>query len=396
MTTTIIIGGGVIGLSTAYHLARKRAGRIILFNKGPIGDGSSSRAAGIITGLLWTEVGVQVRKLSVQRFHELSEELEGYKFQNVGCLNLFDPPSWPERQALLPLYDRLGVKYEILDADEMRRRWPQLNPREDWIGLYDAQGGYSEPDEYIPALTRACRALGVDIRENEQVADLVLRGGRAIGVRTASGVIEADAVLSTIYSWSNRFFERLGIPLPVKAFVHQRYVTKPLAVPPQFPAVNANPLGGYIRPASGGAMLLGVETADREEFRAPSLDFQMSTLRAPAGLREKAVANFSEYAPMLADAAWHDERVGLLTFSMDGEPIMGAVGQIPGFYTALAFHSGGFAYNPAAGYLLAEIIADGKASIDVSSFSPDRFDPADVVAYLATTVPQSAAVRRRH
>jgi sarcosine oxidase subunit beta len=395
-STTIIIGGGVIGLSTAYHLARKGAGRVILLDKGPVGDGSSSRAAGIITGLLWSETGVRVRKLSLARFRELSEELEGYQFQAVGCLNLFDPPTWPERTALLPLYDRLDAPYEILDAGEMRRRWPQLRPRDEWLGLHDPLGGYSEPDDYIPALARACRALGIEIREREQVTDFILRGGRAAGVRTAGGTIEADAVVSTVYSWTNRLFERLGMQLPVKAFVHQRYVTAPLARPPAIPAVNANPLGGYIRPASGGRMLLGVETAERAEFDVPSIDFQMSTIAPPPGLREQAVADFTPYAPALADATWEIERAGLLTFSMDGEPIMGPVGRIPGFYTGLAFHSGGFAYNPAAGQLLAEFVADGQASIDVSAFSPDRFDPAETAAYLASTIPQSQAVRRRH
>ncbi len=210
MTTTIIIGGGVIGLSTAYHLARKGAGRVILLDKGPVGDGGNSRAAGIISGLLWTETGVRVRKLSLTRFRELSEELEGYQFQAVGCLNLFDPPSWPERAALLPLYDRLDAPYEIIDAGEMRRRWPQLHPRDEWIGLHDPLGGYSEPDDYIPALARACRALGVEIREREQVTDFILRGGRATGVRTAAGVIEADAVVSTVYSWTNSAVRAAG------------------------------------------------------------------------------------------------------------------------------------------------------------------------------------------
>ena len=394
--TAVIVGGGVIGLSTAYHLARRRFGKIVLLDKGPVGDGSSSRAAGIISGLLWSETGVRVRKLSLARFRELSEELEGYQFQAVGCLNLFDPLSWPDRAALLPLYERLGAPYEILDVDQMRRRWPALRPRDEWIGLHDPLGGYSEPDEYIPALARACRALGVEIREREQVTDFILRGGRVAGVRTVAGEIEADAVICTIYSWTNQLVGRIGMQLPVKAFVHQRYVTTPLAAPLAIPAVNANPLGGYIRPASGGRLLLGVETADRAEFRVPSLDFHMSSIAAPTGLREQAVADFTPYVPALAGVAWEFERAGLLTFSSDGEPLLGPFGQIPGLYTGLAFHSGGFAYNPAAGQLLAEIVAGGRASIDVSAFSPDRFDPAETAAYLATSIPQSQAVPRRH
>jgi sarcosine oxidase, subunit beta len=128
----------------------------------------------------------------------------------------------------------------------------------------------------------------------------------------------------------------------------------------------------------------------------PSLDFQMSTIAAPAGLREQAVADFTPYVPALVGASWEYERAGLLTFSIDGEPIMGPIGQIPGLYAGLAFHSGGFAYNPAAGQLLAEFVADGHTSIDVRAFAPDRVDPAETASYLATTVPQSAAVPRRH
>src|SRR5215510_4048362 len=209
--TAVIVGGGVIGLSTAYHLARKGFGRIIVIEKGPVGDGSSSRAAGIITGLLWSETGVRVRKLSLARFRELSEELDSYTFRAVGCLNLFDPQSWPERAALLPLYERLDAPFEILDAAEMRRRWPALRPRDEWIGLLDPLGGYSEPDEYIPALARKCRELGVEIREREQVNEFILSDGRMAGVRTAREQIEADAVICTVYAWTNLLLERIGL-----------------------------------------------------------------------------------------------------------------------------------------------------------------------------------------
>jgi glycine/D-amino acid oxidase-like deaminating enzyme len=394
--TAVIVGGGVIGLSTAYHLARKGLGRIVVLEKGPVGDGSSGRAAGIITGLLWSETGVRVRKLSLALFRELSHELDGYSYQDVGCLNLFDPRSWPERAALLPLYERLGAPFEILDAEQMRQRWPELRPRDEWLGLLDPLGGYSEPDEYLPALTSKCRELGVEIREHQQVTDFVLRGERVAGVKLGRESIEADAVICTVYSWTNLLLERLGRQLPVKAFVHQRYVTRPLPGALAIPAVNADPLGGYIRPASGGRLLVGVETATRAEYRVPSLDFRLLALTAAPDLKDRIMADFGPYVPALGDTRWEYERVGLLTFSIDGEPILGPVAELPGFFTALAFHSGGFAYNPAAGYLLAEFVADGRTSIDVSAFSPDRFDQRETDAYLATTIPQGQAVRRRH
>jgi len=394
--TAVIVGGGVTGLSTAYQLARKGYGRVVLLDKGPVGDGSSSRAAAIITGLLWSETGVVARKVSLRLFRELSAELEGYRFQDVGCLNLFDPASWPDRAALLPLYERCGAPFEVLDAAEMRARWPELHPRDEFIGLYDPLGGYSEPDDYIPALARKCRELGVEIREHERVEDLLLRGGRVAGVRTASGLIEADAVVTTLYGWTNLLLERVDLRLPVKAFVHQRYVTEPLPRPLAIPAVNANPLGGYIRPAAGGRLLAGIESADRLEQRVERPDFHLSELSAPESLKDQIRSNFTDYVPLLASAGWAIDKVGLLTFAMDGEPILGPVGRIPGLFIGVAFHSGGFAYNPVSGLLLAEFVADGRTSVDVSAFSPDRFDPVETASYLDETLAQKHVVRRRH
>lgn len=394
--TAIIIGGGVTGLSAAYHLARKKYGRVILLEKGPVGDGSSSRSAGIITGLLWTETGVRARQISLQRFRELSEELEGYRFQDVGSIILFDPQPWPDREKLLLMYDRLGAPFEVLDAAEMRRRWPALHPREDLTGLYDPLGGYSEPDDYIPALARKCRELGVEVCERQKVTDFLVRGGRVTGVRTADRDVEGDAVICTVYAWTLRLLERIGLRLPVKNFVHQRYVTEPLPSPVRIPVVNANPLNGYIRPASGNRLLVGIETSDREEYPVPSLDFHLSALSAAPELRDQLMKDFVPLAPALGTTSWATERVGLLTFSMDGEPILGPVAGLPGLYVGVAFHSGGFAYNPASGLLLAEFVADGQTRIDVTAFSPDRFDPKAVSEYLATTVAQRRAFQRRH
>ncbi len=398
--TAIIIGGGVIGLSTAYQLARKKFGKVILLEKGPVGDGSSSRAGGIITGLLWSETGVLARKLSLALYRELSEDLPGYRFGDVGCLNLFDQPSWPERLRLLPLYDRLGAPYEILDAAEMHQRWPELTPAESDIGLFDPLGGYSEPEEYIPALAQRCRELGVEIREGEPVTGFIQRNGRVTGVTTAEGAIEGDAVICTVHTWTQQLLSQLGWPAPFKAFVHQRYVSTPLSADPQamihLPAINANPYNGYIRPVRGHRLLAGSETAWREEFRTPAPGFHMSALTVPATVKTLLASSLTPLVPSLGRTQWDTEKIGLIAFALDGEPLLGPLAQLPGLYLGCAFHSGGFAYNPAAGLLLAQLVADGRTQIDISAFAPDRFAPSEVADYLATTVAQEAAVRRRH
>ena len=402
MSRFIVIGGGVIGLNAAYQLARKQVGRVILLEKGQVGDGSSSRAGGIITGLMWTETGIRARKLSLQIYQELTAELDryGYRFQNVGCLNLFDASTWPAREELLPLYERLDFPYEILDADEMRQRWPDLTPEADQIGLHDGLGGYSEPHEFVPALARRCRDLGVEIRENARVEGLQIENGRVVGVRTAMGVVAADMVICTVHAWTRALMEQCGLQLPIKSFVHQRYVTTELPQAAVIPAINANPQGGYIRPARLGSgdsrLLAGGETENRPEERVDALTFHMSALSAPVSLRAELAANLTPLVPKLAGMRWESEQVGLISFSLDGEPVLGALPQLSGLVVGAAFHSGGFAYSPVAGQLLAELAAGEEPSVDISTFSPARFSPQDTDAYLARTVVQADAFRRRH
>ena len=395
-STALIIGGGVIGLSAAYHLAKMKFGKIILLDKGPVGDGSSSRAAGIITGHLWAETGVLTRKRSLELYRELSDDLPGYRFQDVGCLNLFDPAAWPEREKLLPLYDRLGAPYEILSAADLRARWPELHPTEEIIGLYDPLGGYSEPDDYVPALAARVRELGVEIVEHEQVQGFLEAQGRIVGVQGATRPWEADVVICTVHAWMLQLLGELQWKLPVKTFVHQRYVTTPLDTPVRIPAVNANPQNGYIRPATGNRVLAGGETAQRIEYPVASPDFHMSTLSAPAEVKALLTKEMTPLLPRLAQTTWESERVGLIAFAVDGEPILGPLEQFPGLIVGCAFHSGGFAYNPVAGELLAQYAATGKTSIDVTAFSPQRFATVDVDEYLASVVTQENAIRRRH
>ncbi|MXY48526.1 MAG: FAD-binding oxidoreductase [Gemmatimonadetes bacterium] len=397
----VIVGAGVIGLSTAYHLARKSYGSVTVVEKGRVGDGASSRAAGIITGLLWSETGVLARKISLTRFRELSGELDGYRYQDVGCLNVFDAASWPERERLLPLYDRLGVEYTIMNQTEMAAAWPDLALTGEPVGLFDPLGGYSEPDHYLPALADGCRALGVEIREGCMVSDFIVDGGRMAGVVADGRRIEADAVVSTVHVWTLKVLETIGLQLPLKSFVHQRYVTVPLPAPVRIPAVNANPYGGYLRPHYGQRLLAGIENPEAPEFRVPGRDFLMSTIAPPPGLDEAARENLLPLVPVAGRAGrvgstgrtgrgdytgWEIEKAGLLSFSADGEPVLGPVERFPGLYVGVAFHSGGFAYNPAAGVLLAGCVADGRPEIDIGDFSPNRFDPQETEAYNRTRI----------
>ncbi|MEM7118688.1 MAG: FAD-binding oxidoreductase [Chloroflexota bacterium] len=394
--TAVVIGGGVIGLSTAYQLAKKRVGRVILLEKERVGAGASSRAGGIITGLLWTETGILARKISLSLFQELSAELAdyGYRFQDVGCLNLFDPADWPEREALLPLYEKFQVPHELIDAAEIEKRWPELKPRADIKGLFDPLGGYSEPEQYLPALAQRCRDLGVEIREGALVTGIERKNSRVQAVTTSNETIPADVVVCTVHVWTLRLLAELDWAVPVKSFVHQRYTTTLLPTPVHIPAINANPYEGYIRPAAGNRILVGGETPERIEFAVPSLNYRMEGLAAPPQMKETLFDSFRPFLPRIGETTWESEKVGLLSFSLDDEPIVGEAPHIKGLFLGTAFHSGGFAYNPVAGLLLAELAAGERPSVDITTFSPARFSPEATARYLAQA--KSKPALRRH
>jgi len=397
MKTTLIIGAGVTGLSTAYHLARLKAGRIVVLEQGAIGNGSSSRAAGITTGLLWTETGVRARKLATKWFRHLSSELPGYTYHNEhGCLNLFSPELWPAREALLPLYDRLDTPYQVLSAEQIRTRWPELNPPENFIGLHDPLGGYSEPAEYLPALAAKVRACGVEIREQVLVRELLRQGDRITGVRTDPEVIAADTVILANYAWVLPLLATAGMSVPAKTFIHQRFVSSPLSTRGAFPPMNADPYLAYLRPAAGNRLLLGIETSEVPDLKVEALDYRMETLREPWEMVPPTVKRLASLFPGIEQLSWETAKVGLLSFSMDGEPILGPLPGVEGLLMGCCYHSGGFSYNPAMGLFLAEYATTGATSIDVSAFLPSRFAADETAAYLATTITQNQSFKRRH
>ncbi len=377
----VVVGGGVIGLSTAFHLADRQAGEVILVEKGPVGDGSSSRAGGIITGLMGTETAVRTRKVSLEIFQRLSREVAGYTFHDVGTLNL-EANQGSYRRKMLPLYDRLNVPYEILESEEIRRRWPLMAVSDDAWGLYDPIAGYSEPDEYVLAMAAHLRKLGVQIREFEPVVNFCLQGDRVTGVKTTVETIEADVVVCASHVWSIHLLEQFGWRMPAKNFIHQRYVSTPVSRPVILPAVNDHPRHGYYRPAFGNRILIGIDTPENEEVPPPKPDTHLSEFSVDPKAKERELNRLQWVFPEIAPLSWEIEKVGLLSFSVDGEPILGAIPDVAGIICAGCFHSGGFAYNPVAGFLAAELALDGQTSINISAFAPDRFNPEEAQSFI--------------
>ena len=384
--SVVVIGAGVTGLSTAFHLVEKGMERVVVVDKGSVGGGSSLQAGGIITMLMATETEVRARAISLDLFERFSRILDGYHFHQVGCLNLSVENASAKTSESREMWRRLGGQFEVLSGGEISERFPDLAAQETDIGVLDLRSGYSEPHRYIPALRAKLEDIGVEIRENEPVVGFDLRNDRVRGVVTEGGTIETDAAVCAVNAWTNHVLSLVGFRTPYKNFVHERFVTKPFPEPPRLPAVNDHILNGYVRPTDDNRLLLGtsVDNLGAYEMRGP--DFDVSELEPHPDALPFLKENLVRRVPMMEGAEWDYHTVGLISLAHDVKPVIGPVPGVDGLFVGAHFHSGGFAYNPVSGLLIAEHVVDGGTSIDSEMYRPARFGSIDTDAFLAAPI----------
>ena len=167
--SVVVIGAGVTGLSTAFHLVEKGVERVVVVDKGTVGGGSSLQSGGIITMLLGEETMIRARAKSLDLFERFSMILDGYEFHQVGCLNLIPEEVLAANEQVRELQKRLGARFEVLHGREIAERFPDLLAAETDYGVLDLRSGYSEPHRYVPALRAKLEDMGVEFRENEAV-----------------------------------------------------------------------------------------------------------------------------------------------------------------------------------------------------------------------------------
>ena len=384
--SVVVIGAGVTGLSTAFHLVEKGMERVVVVDKGTVGGGSSLQAGGIITMLMATETEVRARAISLDLFERFSRILDGYHFHQVGCLNLSVENASAKTSESREMWRRLGGQFDVLRGGEISERFPDLAAQETDIGVLDLRSGYSEPHRYIPALRAKLEDMDVEIRENEPVVGFDLRNDRVRGVVTEGGTIETDAAVCAVNAWTNHVLSLVGFRTPYKNFVHERFVTKPFPEPPRLPAVNDHILNGYVRPTDDNRLLLGtsVDNLGAYEMRGP--DFDVSELEPHPDALPFLKENLVRRLPMMEGAEWDYHTVGLISLAHDVKPVIGPVPGVDGLFVGAHFHSGGFAYNPVSGLLIAEHVVDGGTSIDSEMYSPARFGSIDTDAFLAAPI----------
>jgi len=360
-----------MGASTAFNLARRRAGRVVLFEKGTVGGGPTGRSSGIVRTHYSLEPLIRLAFRSLAIFQHFGDLVGGTAdFTRTGFLLLAGPRDVATLEANVRLQSRIGVRTSVLTRARIADVDPRINVEDVGAAAYEPDSGYADGYATSTAFAAAARALGVEIHENALVQRLVVRDGTLAGVETTAGPVHAGRVLVAAGPWTPGLLEPLGLAPPIRTTRHQ---VVQVELPPtlgRIEVVHGDLIRGYyLRPDVGAHVLMGsIEEAD-EEIVAPDafnagMDFDFA---------ERMAAHLAWRYPGAREGRIRSGYASLYDVTPDWQPVLGPLAEVEGLYVAAGFSGHGFKLSPAIGEVLAETLTEGRATIDIGIFRPSRF-----------------------
>ena len=369
----VIIGGGIIGLSIAYYLALKKAGRVVLYEKGQLGEGSTSRCVGGIRTQFSTEINIRLSLESLKTFEGFEEEFGvAPEFRRIGYLFL----ATMERETKIfkenmKLQKKFGIPVEYLSSEEIGSRWSYLRVDDVLGGTFCAWDGVAGPNEILSGFASGAKRAGVRIHEGMEVTGISTEKGRIRSVKTTDGEVSTSVVVNAGGPYAASIGEMIGIKIPVKPLRRQIFITAPFHLTDHpIPLTIDFHRGWYFRQEGDGYLLSGPLDAE------PS--FNLNTeYEAMVEASENAVYRVPSLEKARIARGW----AGLYEISPDHHAILGGVPGVEGFVVANGFSGHGFQHSPAVGKVISELIVDGKAlTIDISSLSIERFERGELMS----------------
>jgi sarcosine oxidase subunit beta len=366
----VIIGGGVMGVSLAYHLAcRGQTNTLLLERHSVFGQGATGKCAGGVRHQFATEINVRLSLESIRMLERFESELD----QPIGlrqCGYVFLLTSEKDVEAFkanVALQHRLGVPTEWLNQSEVAACVPLVQTDDVLGATFYSRDGLCDPNSVVSGYVGAARRLGARLLTDVEVTRMHVRNSRRIEIETASGdVVEAGAVVIAAGPQAATIGRMLDVNLPISPLRRQMLVTTPLPeLPADFPFVIDFGAALYFH-REGPGLLTGQSNPHESQGsfdESVDLDWERQHLAA-------AVRRF----PLLEQAGLAHHWAGLYEMTPDAHPLVGALPGVDNAYVVAGFSGHGFMHGPIAGKLVAELLLDGRAStIDIAALSPARF-----------------------
>jgi sarcosine oxidase subunit beta len=369
----VIIGGGVMGASAAYHLAQRGIKDVVLLEKEEFfGQGATGRCAGGVRYQFATEVNIRLSLASLPMLERFPEEM-GQEIDYRQCGYLFLLTNDKDIAAFernVALQNKLGVNTQWLTGEEIRARLPQMRLADVIKGTLHAKDGLCDPNGVVMGYINAAIKLGVTCVNNVEVIGLTVSGGKISGVETNQGSIATPVVLNAGGPWAAHVGALAGVEIPITPIRRQMLTTAPLPeIPTDFPFVIDFAQSLYFH-REGDGLLTGMSNPDQGPGYDQSVDPDWELVNL-----EKAAARL----PLLEKAGMAAHWAGLYEVTPDAHPIYG-ITPVDGLYVVAGFSGHGFMHGPISGKLMTEIILDGKAStVDVSMLDLARFSEGRLI-----------------
>jgi sarcosine oxidase, subunit beta len=373
----IVIGAGVIGASVAFHLARMRAGKVLVLERNAIGTGTTAQSSGILRTHYSVRENVELARRSWDVFRNFAAYVEDPE-ASCGLVKsgyLIAAPEGPMQRALedaLAAQRGMGIDVEVLDRRVATERLPIARFDDAALIAYEPEAGFADPYLVTQAFAKAARRMGAEFRQGVAVNDLVLDAGRIVGVETDQGRFASRTVVSAQNIWSRELERRVGMPIPVKP---ERHIVLALEAPaaytfamPVFKDL-ASPGMLYCR-SYGGTQMLVSEGAIGETLIGPDLEQGPVSMDVVGEIGAQVAERFPAYETAGLASSW----TGVYDVTPDWNPVLGRVPGIEGLIVGFGFSGHGFKLSPVVGRVLAQEALGLATDVSLAPYSIERFD----------------------
>ena len=377
-TEILIVGGGIWGLSTAYHLAKFGQKDILVLERNDeIAAETTPQAAGLVGQIRPSVTMLHAIRYALELFSQFPKET-GHDpgLRQTGSLMVALTPERMDAYARqIERSHRNGIEADFVSHAEMARLAPALDTTQIEGGYFVPNDGYVDPQQCAHAYAAAAKDLGVQIQLNTPVIGFWQRNGEIIGVETENGLIESNHLVITAGPWSTGLAQAVGAPSAVQPIRHQRVRTMPSpGIPDHHPAVRVTDVSCYLRPDKGGYLYGFFEpTPVSIDLEAMPANFRTADIEPPVAVMAEAQRRLASTFPILKDLEIAEYRRGMTTFAPDGAYMIGPVPGMDRLYLATGCAALGIAGSPAIGRWLAKWVIDGDPGEDLTMFSHGRF-----------------------